>query len=159
MKEPALTRPPKVADAGPGVPEALPRTLQALANQLDPASIDRLWIFPPLIQGRQERGLVAASCFEEPGPGRKRQSRHLITAQYSAQRTGKGLYYRSSMADEGVAPPDRFPGVMAGVVKRAPQPLGHPKVLEIGGSQEAFATVMADFAPQLLEEPVIGSPP
>ena len=48
-------------DAGPGVPEALPRTLAMVVARLGAERIDRLWIFPPLIRGRREWGLVAAS--------------------------------------------------------------------------------------------------
>ena len=51
----------------PGVPEAIPRTLQMMARRLGEREIDRLWVFPPLIDGRKERGLVAVSCFTEDG--------------------------------------------------------------------------------------------
>ena len=48
---------------GPGVPEAIPRTLQMMARTLGELEIDRLWVFPPLVNKRKERGLVAVSCF------------------------------------------------------------------------------------------------
>jgi len=137
-------------DAGPGVPEALPRTLREVGRRLGPAAIDRLWIFPPMVRGRREWGLVAASCFDGS------QARRLITARYSAQRTGRGLYLDSRLLDEGVAPADRLPRVMEGVVKRGPRPLGSPRVVEVAGGTEAFDALMADFEGDLFEEAVAG---
>ncbi len=139
-------------DDGPGVPEALPRTLREVGERLGTESIDRLWIFPPLIRGRREWGLVAAGCFEGSG------ARRLVTARYAAQRTGKGLYLDTQLVDQGVAPADRLPRVMEGVVKRGPAPLGSPRPAEVGGSADAFAAVIGDFAGELFEEAVIGPP-
>ena len=86
----------------PGVPEAIPRTLQMMARRLGESEIDRLWVFPPLIVGRKEWGLVAASCFAEDG------ARRLYTAPYSAERTGTSLSVENGIAEEGQAPPDRL---------------------------------------------------
>ncbi len=137
-------------DAGPGVPEALPRTLREVGRRLGPAAIDRLWIFPPMVRGRREWGLVAASCFDGS------QARRLVTARYSAQRTGRGLYLDSRLLDEGVAPADRLPRVMEGVVKRGPRPLGSPRMVEVAGGTEAFEALMAGFDGDLFEEAVAG---
>lgn len=139
-------------DDGPGVPEALPRTLREVGERLGTESIDRLWIFPPLIRGRREWGLVAAGCFEGSG------ARRLVTARYAAQRTGKGLYLDTQLVDQGVAPADRLPRVMEGVVKRGPAPLGSPRPAEVGGNADAFEAVIGDFAGELFEEAVIGPP-
>ena len=139
-------------DDGPGVPEALPRTLREVGERLGPEAVDRLWIFPPLIRGRREWGLVAAGCFDGSG------ARRLVTARYAAQRTGKGLYLNTQLVDQGVAPADRLPRVMEGVVKRGPAPLGSPRPEEVGGSAEAFDALMEDFAGELFEEAVIGPP-
>ena len=135
---------------GPGVPEALPRTIREVGRRLGPAAIDRLWIFPPMVRGRREWGLVAASCFDG------NRGRRLITARYSAQRTGRGLYLDSRLLDEGVAPADRLPRVMEGVVKRGPRPLGSPRMVEVSGGTEAFDALMADFDGELFEEAVAG---
>ena len=139
-------------DDGPGVPEALPRTLREVGERLGPEAVDRLWIFPPLIRGRREWGLVAAGCFDGSG------ARRLVTARYAAQRTGKGLYLDTQLVDQGVAPADRLPRVMEGVVKRGPAPLGSPRPEAVGGSAEAFDALMEDFAGELFEEAVIGPP-
>lgn len=139
-------------DGGPGVPEALPRTLRAVEERLGSGAVDRLWVFPPLVRSRREWGLVAAGCFEG------RDARRLVTAAYAAERTGRGLYLDVRLLDEGVAPPDRLPRVMAGVVRRAPEPLGHPRIVDIGGEADAFDALMSDFGPELFAESVAGPP-
>ena len=150
QRAPATPRPASEAEDGPGVPEALPRTLREVGRRLGPAAIDCLWIFPPLVRGRREWGLVAAGCFDARG------GRRLVTARYTAQRTGKGLYLDTQLLDEGVAPADRLPRVMEGVVRRAPQPLGSPQLVELDGGAEAFESLMADYASDLFEEPIAG---
>ena len=145
----ALNKPEK--SGGPGVPEALPRTLRSVGTRLGPSAIDCLWIFPPLVRGRREWGLVAASCFEVDG------ARRLITARYSAERTGKGLYMDAQLSDEGVAPPDRLPRVMEGVVQRGPAPLGSPTLVEVGGDQPEFDSLFEGYDDSLFKEEVIGS--
>ena len=147
---PSRPGPATEADDGPGVPEALPRTLRELGIRLGPAAIDRLWIFPPLVRGRREWGLVVAGCFDGGG------ARRLVTARYAAERTGKGLYLDTQLLDEGLAPSDRLPRVMEGVVRRGPEPLGSPRVVELGGGADAFESLMADFPGDLFEEMVAG---
>ncbi len=138
------------AEADPGVPEALPRAVREMAGRLGRAAIDCLWIFPPMVRGRREWGLVAASCFDAGG------SRRVVTARYSAERTGRGLYLDTRLLDEGVAPADRLPRVMEGVVRRGPQPLGSPRLVELGGCEDAFESLMAGYPAELFEETVAG---
>lgn len=137
-------------EAGPGVPEALPRTLRAVGERLGASAIDQLWIFPPLVRGRREWGLVAAGCFDGDG------GRRVVTARYAAERTGKGLYLDSRLLDEGVVPAGRLPRVMSGVAKRGPEPLGGPRLVEIGGGAAQFDSLMSTFADDLFEEVVAG---
>ncbi|HSG47818.1 MAG TPA: hypothetical protein VLA43_08410, partial [Longimicrobiales bacterium] len=54
-------------DRGPGVPEAIPRGIQRLGAELGVETLDRVWIFPPLVSGRKESGLLAVSRFKEGG--------------------------------------------------------------------------------------------
>lgn len=140
-------------DEGPGVPEALPRAIRELGSRLGAAAIDSLWIFPPRVRGRREWGLVAAGCFEG-GTGRR-----LVTARYTAQRTGKGLFLDTRLVDEGVAPADRLPRVMEGVVRRGAEPLGSPLLRELGGEVKAFEALMAEFPGSLFEDDVAGPRP
>ncbi len=128
-----------------GVPEAIPRTLQMMARRLGESEIDRLWVFPPLILGRKERGLVAASCFTEDG------ARRLYTALYSAERTGTSLLVENGIAEEGQAPPDRLLRVMRGVVRRSELDLGEPRMVEIGGDPAKLRALLDEFDVELLE--------
>ncbi len=125
--------------ADPGVPEALPRSLIRVRDRLGVDTVDRLWIFPPVRKGRREQGLVAVSTFLV---GEDR--RVMITVAYTAEQTGTGVTFDTSFTQEGEAPPERFPRVMAGVVRRSGEGLGEAREVEIRGSAEKFE--------QLLEE-------
>ena len=129
----------------PGVPEALPRSLVHARDRLGATAVDRLWIFPPIRRGRRERGLVAVSLFLE---GEER--RRLLTLAYTAERTGKGLTLEHTFHEEGDAPPELLPRVMAGVVRRAGEAYGDPREVDIEGSTERFAALVDEFDPQLL---------
>ena len=134
-------------ESGPGVPEALPRTLAMVGERLGADSLDRLWIFPPLVRGRRESGLVAASRFHPVDEER----RLLFTARYSAERTGKGLELDRRIEEQGESPPDRLPRVMVGVVRRSGDELGEAREVEIGGDPERFRALLAEFDPALYE--------
>jgi len=140
-------------DRGPGVPEAVPRGLQRLAAELGVETLDRVWIFPPLVSGRKESGLLAVSRFKD---GDDPDRRVLSVLPYSAERTGKGLTLESSLEEHGEAPVDRLPRVMEGVVKRTESDLGEPREVEIGGSEERFLECLGAFEPSLLDP---GLPP
>ena len=133
-------------DTGPGVPEALPRTLHHIVERLGLDRVDRLWIFPPLMRGRREWGLVAASVYTED-----LERRRLHSASYTAERTGQGLSVVHDLKEQGDAPPDRFPRVMEGVVRRAADELGEPREIVLEGKAEALEELMAEFDPSLLE--------
>lgn len=127
----------------PGVPEALPRTLAWLRDQLGVRALDRLWIFPPFKRGRREQGLIAVSTFQ-PDADR----RGVVTVSYSAEETGKGVTLEPVFKREGEAPPDRFPILMRGVVLRGGEERGEPREVEIEGSAESFERLMEEFETQ-----------
>ncbi len=133
-------RKPEVDTADPGVPEALPRTLSRLREQLGVHTLDRLWIFPPFKRGRREQGLIAVSTFQ-PDTDR----RGVVTVSYSAEQTGKGVTLEPAFTSEGEAPPDRFPILMRGVVLRGGEERGEPREVEIQGSEESFDRLMEEF--------------
>jgi hypothetical protein len=135
-------------DRGPGVPEAIPRGVQRIVADLGLASVDRIWIFPPLVNGRRESGLLTVSVFKE---GDDPDRRVLAILPYSAERTGKGLTIESAMAEQGEAPLDRLPRVMEGVVKRTDHDLGDPREVEIQGDPEKLQALLDEFAPELLD--------
>ena len=132
-------------DRDQGVPEAIPRTLQMMARRLGETEIDRLWVFPPLINGRKERGLVAASCFADDG------ARRLYTAPYFAERSGTGLTVEYGITEEGQAPSDRLPRVMQGVVRRSEIELGEPRAVEVAGDPAKLQALLDEFDADLLE--------
>ena len=144
-----MTHPPsREKSADPGVPEALPRALIQLRERLGTDDLDRLWIFPPAKRGRREQGLVAVSTFQD---GEDR--RVMVTAAYTAEHTGKGVSFEASFTQEGEAPAELFPGVMAGVVRRAgaAEGQGEPREVEIGRSAEKFEELLEEFDPDFLE--------
>jgi len=155
---PRLT--PKEDD--PGVPEALPRAVTEFLARVSPQAVDRVWLFPPLRKGRREHGLVAASCFPggSPSPGippagieggTKADRRVLITLSYRAEETGKGIQFESRFEEEGEAPADRLPRIMAGVVRRAQAGAGEPMTVQGSGDSlrlsEALGEVGVDWSP------------
>lgn len=150
-----MTGPPRGAapPGGPedGVPEALPRTVLRTGRTLGAAAIDRLWLFPPLVQGRREWGLVVAACY------RGEPSRRLVSARYAAGRNGRGLFLEVEIREEGVMPPDRVARVMEGVARRGPEPLGAPSAVEVGGSEEAFRALLDSYPSRLFEEDLAGT--
>jgi hypothetical protein len=112
-----------------------------LAERLGAESLDRVWIFPPRVRGRKEWGLVAASRFHPEAAER----RLLFTAPYTAERTGQGPVVESSLSEEGEAPPDRFPRVMNGVVRRSGEDVGEPREVEIGGDPQRFQDLIEEL--------------
>lgn len=132
------------------MPEALPRTLLSLVDRIGADAVDRLWLFPPLVRGRREWGLVCASCY---GTARDDEERRLLVAvRYEAERTGRGLEIRSSFEEHGEAPPGHITRVMAGVVQRSDEALGDPRTVEIEGRPEALEELLGEFDSELLTD-------
>jgi len=123
------------------VPEALGRLLMLLGNRVEVETMDRIWIFPPLVRGRKEWGLVAAS-FRAGDPA----LRNLVTAKYAAELTGHGMTFEPEFMSEGVAPPERLPSVMDGVVRRSDLQLGVAREEVIAGDLESFARLLQEYS-------------
>lgn len=145
-------RKPEADSTDPGVPEALPRTLICLREQLGAEGIDRLWIFPPTRRGRREQGLLAVSTFQAGG-----ERRGVLTVTYTAEQTGKGVALDPSFTHEGEAPPDRFPVLMRGVVQRGGEERGEPREVEIGGSPESFDRLVEELGGAWTGQPAAAS--
>lgn len=118
------------------VPEAVGRVLSLLWERLGAEKVDRVWIFPPLVRGRKEHGLVVVS-----GLTGDSDRRTLYTARYSAELGGKGITFDSDLKLEGSAPPDRLPRVMDGVVRRSGLQVGEPREVSIQGDRNAFISL------------------
>lgn len=125
------------------VPEALPRILAEARERVGPERMDRLWIFPPLVKGRKEWGLVTLSLFTVHAGGRT-----LMSARYAAQLTGGGMEFESRFAEEGTAPADRLPRVMDGVVRRSDLPLEEPREYEVAGDAGRFRALLKEYEVQ-----------
>lgn len=121
------------AESESPVPEAVGRVLGVIWERLGPQAVDRVWIFPPLVRGRREYGLVAVSGFTGDS-----QRRALFTARYWAELTGKGVEFEAEVKAEGFAPPERLPRVMDGVVRRSDLQLADPREVIIEGDTELF---------------------
>ena len=77
--------------------------------------------------------------------------RRLFTARYSARQTGRGLTVSPSITEEGMAPEDRFSGVIDGVIRRSGEELGRPRVVEVRGRPERFGELLKEFESSLFE--------
>lgn len=146
MKEGRMQEGRDDRDEDPGVPEALPRTLQHLRREIGAERVDRLWIFPPLKNGRRERGLVTASLYLDEG-----ERRRVITLAYLAVRSGLELEVRPTLSEEGDAPPELLPRVMEGVVRRAGENQADARQVVLEGDPEAFRALLEEFDAELLE--------
>lgn len=136
-----------MSSGDPGVPEAIPRTLIRIRDVLGVVSIDRMWIFPPVRKGRREQGLVAVSTFVDDVEDR----RSMVTVPYVAEHTGQGVTVAPSFTREGDAPPDRFPAVIEGVVRRGGDELGEPREVEIDGDPARFEELLEEYDAQFLK--------
>lgn len=141
-----MTGPVARKDADPGVPEALPRTLIRLREALGVEAIDRLWIFPPIRNGRREQGLIAVSTFQGD-----EERRGMFTVSYRAEHTGRGVTVEPMLTDQGEAPPDRFPPVMQGVVRRADEEGGEAREVDISASARKFEELMEEYDDVFIE--------
>ncbi|TVP42269.1 MAG: hypothetical protein EA350_16610 [Gemmatimonadales bacterium] len=139
-------------DRDPGVPEAEFRALNELLARVPAERVDGLWRFPPLRKGRKESGLLAAGIFPaaagdtpaaDPAAGR----RVLVTLSWRAEETGKGVEFESTFQEEGEAPPDRLPRVMAGVVRRMDEATGEPRYLSVAGDAHLLQALLKDLEP------------
>lgn len=135
-------------DSDPGVPQALPRTLIRLREELGVERIDRLWIFPPVRNGRREQGLVAVSVFQFEG-----DRRDMYTMAYRAEHTGKGVTVEPVLTHQGEAPPDRFPPVMRGAVRRADEEGEEAREVDISASAQKFEELMEEYDDVFIEAP------
>jgi hypothetical protein len=154
-----VARPPSVLDVDrdPGVPEAEFRALTDLLSQVPAERVDGLWRFPPLRKGRKESGLLAAGVFPEGAAASTDAAttttasdagrRVLVTLSWRAEETGRGVTYESTFQEEGEAPPDRLPRVMAGVVRRMDEATGEPRYLPVAGDAELLRALLKDLEP------------
>ncbi len=139
-------RKPSWSHSDSPVPEAVGRLLTLLAHRVPPLTMDRIWIFPPLIRGRKEWGLVAVSCLSEDP-----HQRTLVTGRYTAELTGTGVIFEPEFFSEGLAPRDRLSNVMDGVVRRSDLQLGSPREVEIRGDLLTYGRLLQEYGGEVPE--------
>lgn len=130
-----------MAEGDIGVPGALAEALALLRRRIPAERLDRVWIFPPLVDGRSESGVVAAGCFGEGG------RRDLVTVSYRARETGRGVSFTPVFAEQGTAPAESLPRVIAGVARRAGAGFGDPGLTRLGGDPGAFDRLVGEWTP------------
>ena len=107
---------------------------------MDPTRLDTLWLFPPLRSGRKETGVLAAGCLvAEP------DRRALVTLAYRSEETGAGVEFHTAIHEEGEAPRDRLPRIMAGVVRRVEGAGGDPRRFDLEGDPTRLEAVLAEL--------------
>jgi hypothetical protein len=129
-----------------GVPGATAEAVRRLGTRITPDRLDRIWIFPPVVTGRKEQGILAAGCFSD-GEGRV-----LVTLSYQAEETGKGMTFLETYREQGVAPGHRLPGVMEGVSVRAGGEGPGPRCVKLEGDPVRFAALVADLSAESVTE-------
>ena len=96
--------------------DALLALLGGLPERLPLSRIDRVWIFPPKELGSTESGLVVLSLVPEDPAERSR--REVVTARYELEKGRKGSAPTPVVTEQGLAPPDRIPRIIEGVLAR-----------------------------------------
>lgn len=122
-----------------GVPGAVAEALCRLAERVPPDRLDRIWIFPPLVNGRRESGVLVAGCFGAE------ERRTLVTMAYRAEETGRGVTFEETFQEQGEAPPDRLPRVMEGVAQRSESGLEGPRSVRLEGDRERFEALVTEW--------------
>ena len=130
-----------MAERDIGVPGALAEALGVLRRRIPAERLDRVWIFPPLVDGRSESGVVAAGCF---GGGSRRL---LVTVSYRARESGRGVRFTPVFAEQGTAPAESLPRVIAGVARRAGPGFGDPSLSRLGGDPRALDRLVGEWTP------------
>ena len=130
-----------MAERDIGVPGAVAEALGVLRRRIPAERLERVWIFPPLVDGRSESGVVAAGCFGEGG------RRLLVTVAYRARETGRGVSFTPDFTEQGTAPAESLPRVIAGVARRAGAGFRDPILSRVGGDSGAFDRLVGDWTP------------
>lgn len=142
--QPAAPPEPQAAPEPP--PTQIQSLLRSLAGRVPPELIDQVWVFPARLRERSETAVVVATAFHPDDPERRR----VLTAHYLARRGEKGkMDVQEMVLDHAVAPAERLPAVIEGVVRRLDDDLAalEPKQRDIGGDVEAWLALLEELGP------------
>jgi hypothetical protein len=129
--------------------EALRRLLREIPAKIPVPRIDRVWIFSPRTTAARETGLVVLSLLGEPPHGPDR--RQLVTIRYVAETVRGTLRRTDQAAEEGWAPADRIPRLIAGVLARLGESAEEPVERAVGGREEAWTSLLDEFGAGVLD--------
>ena len=125
-------------------PEPLLALLVSLATRVSTHALDELWIFPPRQSNRQESALVVVSAFHDD-----HDRRRVLTARYKATRQPNGqMIVEESLVEHAVAPVDRIPSIIDGVIRRLDDDLAQlaPVPSRINGETERWTALLESIS-------------
>ena len=98
----------------PGIGPGWTRVAEALAAQVDPDTIEGIWLFPPVRREEREWGVAVIACRTED------QRRRIYTASYMMVTRGREKGHgRISVEEVGESPATVLEDVLRGVRDRA----------------------------------------
>jgi len=130
--------------------EALTLLLREVPSSFPPEQVDRIWIFAPREIGSRESGLVVLSLLG--GPGQRQDQRRLVTWHYEAVRERGGWKRKDAVLEQGLAPPERIPRLMAGVLARLGDTAEAP-ISESVGSVQSWNALMSSLGIEPVDPP------
>ncbi len=131
---------------GPSKPDRLlplDRRLQAIADSIPAASIDQLWVFPPLPDRDHACEFLVLVCYDG-GADRRRILTSHVDAEFSDPEKDE-FEWVQRVREHGTAPlrwVERMPDQLLHRLSDA----GVPEVVEIGGKPEALEETISRFA-------------
>jgi hypothetical protein len=134
----------------PPLSDALRAALLALPEHVPLARLDRVWIFPPRETGGRESGLLVLALLPEEEPAPAGAPRRLLTLRYEADRGRARARPRLELAEQGSAPPDLIPRVIAGVVARLREP-DEPAEHALHGSAAAWHALLERYGMRVVD--------
>ncbi|CAN5746572.1 hypothetical protein BH23GEM6_BH23GEM6_12520 [soil metagenome] len=130
--------------------EALRLLLGEIPSRFPPEQMDRIWIFAPREIGSRESGLVVLSLLN--GSGDRPEQRRLVTWHYEAVRDRGGWKRKDAVTEQGRAPHDRIPGMMAGVLARLGDATEAPLEHSIG-DRDRWSALMTSLGVNPVDPP------
>jgi hypothetical protein len=128
---------------------ALRQLLLELPARIPLERLDRLWVFSPREIGGREHGLLVLALL--PADAAEEPIRHLLTLRYQAQQTAAGIRRTDTLAEQGSAPPERLPRVIAGVLHRLRDESEEPLEVEVAGSPERWHGLLRRFGIEMVD--------
>ncbi len=131
--------------------EALREVLRDLPRQVPVGRLERIWLFAPREIAGKESGLLVLSLFA--ASERPSGQRQVVTWRYEAERVRGRLQRSDLVAEEGWAPAERLPRLIAGVLARLGDESEHPRLEVIGGSEARWTALLEALGIAAVDSP------